>query len=212
MTYRHHGCHRHPVVSIVTVIEAPDPFVQVEDLNTRLRLDLSFDSPMSDEDQETAADVTAMIGAAISSLDGPSGSLGRALGPQLLELATEGRGQREITLRFPPIISIVSIVYRDSAGADQTLDPSLYRLRRGAVAFTNGAPHSDDLRIRCRAGYATADSPAVEAVPLAIKQAVKLMVGDMWAFRESAAESRTASIPSSAAVERLIRPFKVYAV
>lgn len=211
--FRHHH-HHGPLsrVPLVTVVEAPEPFVTIEEMNARLRLDLDFDSPVSDDDQMVIDDVTAMISAAISSLDGPSGSIGRALAPQTLELSVHSRCERHIELLYPPVIAVDMITYADSSGEQQALDASAYRLVRGAVYFPAGAPHSEDLRIRYRAGYSTQDSPDAEAVPTAIKQAVRLMVGDMWQFRESAAPNRVTAIESSATVQALVAPFKIYAV
>ena len=77
--------------------------------------------------------------------------------------------------------------------------------------FPNGAPTADDLRITFRAGYATADSPDVEAVPASIKQAIRLMVGDMWAFRETVALGQVNEVPSSATVKNLLAPFRIIA-
>lgn len=210
----HRHWHHAPLsrVPLVTVIEAPDPFVTIQEMNARLRLDLDFNSPISADDQEVIDDVTAMIASAISSLDGPSGSIGRALAPQTLELSVHSRCERYIQLPYAPIIAADSISYADTTGAQQALDASAWRLVRGAVYFPSGAPHSEDLRIRYRAGYATQDSPDVEAVPTAIKQAVRLMVGDMWQFRQSADVGRVAAIESSATVQALIAPFKIYAV
>lgn len=213
MIWHHHRHHAHGQrLRIVSVIEAPERFLTVQDLNARLRLDLSFDSPVSDDDQQVIDDVQAMIDSAISSLDGPSGSIGRSLAPQTLELSMAAGGERSIDLLYPPIIAVDLVTYLDSAGAEQTVDPATYTLRRGALWFTNRAPHTEDLRIRYRAGYAAADSPDVEAVPAAIRQAVCLMVGDMWSFRESAAPERVTAIESSATVDRLIAPFKIYVV
>jgi uncharacterized phiE125 gp8 family phage protein len=209
--WRHHH-HDRRQIRQVTVVEAPMTFMTVQELNARLRLDLSFDSPMSADDQEVMDDVQAMIESAISSFDGPTGSLGRCLAPQMLELSMAACGERSIELLFPPIIAVDLVTYLDGNGAEQTLDPTTYSLRRGAVWFTACAPRTEDLRIRYRAGYATADSPDVEAVPKAIRQAICLMVGDMWSFRESADAARVTAIESSATVDRLIAPYKLYSV
>lgn len=210
---RRRGAH-HPLrdVRIVTVVEPPEPLVTVAQMNTRLRLDLAVDSPMSDEDQEIADDLEAMIASATSGLDGPGGRLNRCLGPQTLELSVQGCGQAYIELPYPPFIEVVSVSTVDDAGDVAEVSASTYAIRRGAVYFAAGAPDAADLRIRYRAGYADGASPPVEAVPKALKQAIKLMVGDMWQFRESAAAGTVNEIPMSATVRELTGPFVIFAI
>ena len=56
----------HPLrrVPVVTVVTAPDPIITAQEMNTRLRLDLSFDSPISVSDQIIIDDLELMISAA----------------------------------------------------------------------------------------------------------------------------------------------------
>lgn len=204
---------RHPLraVGIVTVVEPAEPIVTAQEMNARLRLDLEFDSPVAAEDQEIITDLEAMIGAATDQLDGPGGVLGRALGPQTLELSIEGCGQSYIELPYPPFIEVLSVTAVDDDGSTE-VDAATYATRRGALYFASGAPQVPDLRIRYRAGYLDGASPPVEAVPKALKQAVKLMVGDMWQFRESATLGAASEIPMSATVKALTQGFRIIAI
>jgi len=205
---------QHPLrtVPTVTVIEPPAPLVTVAEIDTRLRLGLNFESPVSDEDQAASDDVEAMIAAATAMLDGPTGNLGRAIGPQTLELSTEGTGQTYIELPYPPFIELVEVATIGDDGERTTVDPTTYAVRRGAAYFSGGAPTTPDLRIRYRAGYVTATSPEEVATPKNLKAAIILLVGDMWAFRETATLGQAMAIPMSPTVQALTAPFKVFAI
>jgi hypothetical protein len=201
--------HRHPLrrVPLVTVIVPPEPLLTADQLDVALRLDLQVgDSPALER-----GDVEDKIAEATAMLDGPSGWLGRALGPQTLELSVETRGERFIELQFPPIISLVSIAYDDSDGNEQTLDPADYRLRRGAVYFTSTAPDSEDMRIRYRAGYSDGNSPEGANVPRNVLAALKLMVGDLWENRQGQVIGSGAAIINPT-VEALLAGLKLYSI
>jgi hypothetical protein len=56
--------------------------------------------------------------------------------------------------------------------------------------------------VRYRAGY--------DPVPAAIISAVLLMVGDLYANRETASEGLKSEIQMSATVQNLLAPYRVY--
>lgn len=209
MSFRPWHQPRHPLrrVPLVTVITPADPLLDVDDLDARLRLDLTNDSP-----DVARIDLEAMIAEATAMLDGPSGWLGRALGPQTLELSVETCGERFIELQFPPIISLVEVVYDDSDGNEQTVDPTTYRLRRQAAYFPNGAPASEDLRIRYRAGYGDGNSPETINVPRNALSAIKLIVGDLYENREGQTIAGRENVVINPTVENLLAGLKIYAV
>jgi len=102
--------------------------------------------------------VTAMIQAVTEQIDGPSGWLGRSLGKQTLRL-TQSAFCRSIKLPFPPHIRVVSVIYSDSDGVEQTIDDGAYRLVHGALLFDRDfsfpavACAPDAVRITYEAGY-----------------------------------------------------------
>lgn len=165
--------------------------------------------------------VEGMIDAAIASIDGPGGWLGRALGPQTLELRTRCFGAAGLRLLYPPVIDIVSVKYLDGDGAEQTLDAGTYELLGADLvpAWDQSWPsiggHAEAVRVRYRAGYAAAPPPAdplVAAVPATVKAAILLMVGDMFANRETVVTGTIAStIPMSTSVNDLLGPLRVFA-
>ncbi|GAA0262635.1 hypothetical protein LNAOJCKE_5185 [Methylorubrum aminovorans] len=131
--------------------------------------------------------IEGLIGVATSAIDGPMGWLGRALGEQTLETEVSACTWRDDpSLPYPPLLAVES-----------------------------ETPSQDGrkVRIRYRAGY-----PVVgegdnrrSTVPAPIRQAVLLMVGDLYANRENGGPSASAaavSMPVTA--DRLLQPFRVY--
>jgi uncharacterized phiE125 gp8 family phage protein len=94
-----------------------------------------------------------------------------------------------IYLPYPPLISITSIVYVDTAGDNQTIDSALYTVDatnepgRVVPAYSKIWPttrgHINDVTITYSAGYGNAS-----AVPDTVKAAIKLMVGHWYENRE----------------------------
>ncbi len=137
------------------------------------------------------AAVAAMIAAATGEIDAPHGWLGRALGPQTLELRCGG--WREIyRLPFPPLIAVESVGYLDMLGAWQTVDVAYWRVAEGHLLIgsgwhfprLSGDRDLDRVRIRYRAGY---DGEAVAnggtgALPAQVRQAIILSVQHLRAL------------------------------
>lgn len=127
------------------------------------------------------ATVARAIAAATRTVDGPSGWLGRALGPQMLELAG-WFGCERIRLPYPPLIRIVDVVAEDRAGNVETADPSTWRQGDSRLIVKAGAAWvaRPIHRIRYEAGY---DGVAVEdggtgPVPPEAIEAIILLVQD----------------------------------
>ncbi|MCA0278453.1 MAG: hypothetical protein LCH86_20850 [Proteobacteria bacterium] len=128
------------------------------------------------------AAVMRMINAATREIEGPSGWLGRSLGPQTLELSG-WFCTRRIRLPFAPIMDIVSVVVEDCDGNKETADPSTYRLDGEEVVIAAGASWVTKPKhlIRYKAGYdgaAVADG-GTGPIPDEAKQAIILMVQHM---------------------------------
>jgi uncharacterized phiE125 gp8 family phage protein len=198
----------------IIVITPPAPVVTWEEADQHLRLD---------GDDEQREMVERLVKAATQHIDGPDGWLGRALGLQTLEARMCGFCDL-IRLPYQPIVDIVSVHYLDGTGQPVLVDPDTYELfgRNLGCAWGKSWPtpgayrgHAETVRIRYRAGYAVdpGADPVEPNVPEPIKQAILLMVGDMYRFTETASDMNIAptSIPMSTTVESLLSPFRVYA-
>lgn len=136
------------------------------------------------------AAIVGMIAAAVEELDGPGGWLGRAIGPQTLELTA--RCFAEITLAdgtirlpCPPVSAITHVKYIDSDGVLQTFSAANYVLAGRILALVPGAswPSGGDYvnaaQIRYVAGYngtPVTDSGGTGDVPERIKAVVRDLV------------------------------------
>lgn len=162
-----------------------------------------------DHDDDDAL-ITAMIAAATANLDGPDGWLGRALGAQTLEARLHAFGCDPIVLPFPPHIEVESVKYIDRDGIEQTLDPADYELLGAELDRTWGKSwptprgQREAVRIRYRAGYVGALHPSIHA-------AILLMVGDLYANRETViAGLNVAEVPMSTTVVNLLTPLRMW--
>ena len=130
--------------------------------------------------------ITGLIGAATAHLDGWTGILGRCLCEQTWR---QDFDDFRSYLRLPlfPVISITSVKYTDTAGAEQTIPSENYTLKNddlGAyVEFTSSYSfpslntESAAVRVTYLAGYADiAGTPKTSSVPDDIKNAIALLV------------------------------------
>lgn len=109
--------------------------------------------------------------------------------------------------RATPLISIVSVKWKDSAGAELTLDPSLYiadtdslpgRIVRGYNATWPSATlyPANPIRIRYRAGIET-QSPSAQAAAHVKMGALMILTG-LWENRETEAITEFRILESAA--------------
>ncbi len=113
----------------------------------------------------------------------------RSLLTQTLELTLD-RFPRLIEVPRPPLQSVTSIIYIDTAGASQTLDGSLYDVDvdstpgRIAPSYGNSWPVTravmNAVRVRYVAGYGATS----ESIPGSIRSAMLLFIGELFARRE----------------------------
>lgn len=182
--------------------------------------------------------IQSEIDAVTAALDGYAGTLGRCLMQQSWVLYLDRfpcggwdedyrrlwRGPRAIALPLSPLISVDGITYSDPTGAAQTLDPSTYVVRTGPRAEICLIPGNDwpdtnlnprNVAIAFTAGYAaaTGDPPTVDPtdVPGPIRQAMLLMIGDLFENREAVvvAESRVTQVLNPT-VDNLLAPYRAY--
>lgn len=181
----------------VVVITPPVQLVDLVTVKSHLRVE------GSDED----ALIGAYIAAASAAVDGPDGWLGRAVGAQVLELRQD-QFCTPTRLPFGPVTSLTSVKYVDIDGGEQTLAGSVYTLAGDdlELAYHQYWPtiRGDTLgvRIRYAAGYATVPAPIVAAV--------LLMVGDLYANRETSIEAAASAVPMSTTVENLLSPYRAW--
>lgn len=187
--------------------------VTLDEAKRHLRVDHTDDDAL----------IGGMIGAAVNHLD-PAGQgwLGRALRPQVWEARLDAFPCGAILLPFPPMISVESVKYDDADGVERTAVLNTdYRIFEGGAwkariepvyggTWPSARSDRDTVRIRFNAGYPPAEGDAPDTLPPQIKAAVLLMVGDMYAFRETAATGGPAKVPVSATVDALLSTLRVY--
>lgn len=170
--------------------------VPLDDVRRHLRVD-------TDEDDGL---IEIYLNAAIAYLDGAGGWLGRALVAQTWRDDFDFFSPA-LRLSLAPILSVISVTYLDTAGSSQTIAPESYAIRHSSNApelvFASGFAYpslSDDapaISVTYSAGY--------EPVPAALRAAILLMVGDMYAWREAKIEG---AISENSTVRRLLDPYR----
>ncbi len=150
--------------------------------------------------------IEALIRAATDYLEGPTGILARALQPQSWTLYLPAFPAYEMRLPLSPLISVSEISYVDPGGSEIVVDLGDYQILDGArsaivPAHGNVWPSS---RCQPRAVSVTFEV-GYASIPPAIKSALLLMVGDLYANRE--AGGGAAEIKMSSTVTLLLAPF-----
>jgi len=139
----------------------------------------------------TAGDtaVAGLIAAVTEEIDGPSGWLGRSLGPQTIEW-TDWIGCRRTVLPCRPIIKIESVASVDEGGNETVVDPATYRRDGDCIVVAEGAAwvRAAQHRVRYKAGYngtsgAAAGEVQTGAVPERARQAIILSVQHLRSLR-----------------------------
>lgn len=140
----------------------------------------------------------------------------RALITQTWEISWNSWPRFPIELPKSPLVSVTSVKYLDDTGTETTWSASNYRVKafagprplpgRVSLAYGITLPTnqsvSDSIVIRYVAGYGAATS-----VPKAIKQAILLVIGEMYARREDGTQAKIESVPLGA--HRLLTNFRV---
>ncbi len=185
----------------IVVITGPTHGISLTTVKAHLRVDHSDDDTL----------LGSYVDAVVSHLDGPKGWLDRAIFSQTLELRQDVFDTPTL-LPYGPVTSITSVKYLDENGAEQTLASNQYFLSNAGklepaynVSWPNIRGDVEGVRIRYVVGYST--------LPPAILAAILLMVGDLYAFRETTVTGTIASrIPMSTAVESLLAPYRAWSV
>jgi uncharacterized phiE125 gp8 family phage protein len=163
---------------------------------------------------ETHDDV--LIGDYIAAARGHvEGVTGTKLYTQTLTLKTNDWADLA-NLPVAPIQSL-TISYVDTSGSSQTLSASVYEARldglEPSVALKYGQTYPDTQEGSLITLTAVAGYGIETAQPPAISQALRLIVADLYAFRENAQVGATASlIPSAANVEALLANHRLHLI
>lgn len=144
-------------------------------------------------------------------------TLWRALVTQTWELRWSAfpKGSRPIHVPRPPLQSVASITYTDTAGDARTLvENEDYVVDAGSdpgriyPAFALSWPvakfEPESVRVRFVAGY----GDAAGDVPDGIRHALKLLIGHWWHVREAASDRTYSAVPL--AIDALLAPFRVH--
>lgn len=187
---------------IVTTAAAAEPLL-LDDAKTYLRVDgSSEDDLITDLITEARAHVEARTGTKLYT--------------QTLTLRTDDWSDL-VRLPVAPLQSITSITYTDTDGASQTLATSVYEARLYGLEPSIVLKYNQVwptirtgslIVIVTVAGYGVADAQPPETMA-----AVKRVLGDIYAFRETAQVGTVAGvIPSAASVEALLANHKLHLI
>ncbi|MDP2330404.1 MAG: head-tail connector protein [Reyranella sp.] len=188
------------------LIDGPDndAVLTLEQAKAHLRVDLDDDDDL----------IESYIAAAIQNVDGRDGWLGRALAEQTWELRLPEFCGWQIMVPLPPLISIESVKYYDTADVLQTLSADYYEVvgiggfgkarivLKSGKAWPGIAKRAENVVVRFVAGYE-------DGVPAPIVTAIKRQVGTMYEHRETiVVNASVAKLPG--AVEGLLAPLRVW--
>jgi uncharacterized phiE125 gp8 family phage protein len=136
--------------------------------------------------------------------------LGRSLVSQGLELTLGSFPSGAIKLQRPPVASVASVTYRDSADVVQTLPPESYLLfphdvepllmPAYGVAWPSTAVRPGAVQVAFTSGY--------ESIPADIVVALKLLVGHLYRNREAVTEDKLKETPMG--VDLLLQPYRTF--
>lgn len=172
-----------------TIAPSADP-VSLADLKAHQRIAHSTEDAI----------LSVYLSAAIERFDGRDGLLGRALISQTWALKLDSFPTGAIDIPLPPLQSITSVVYTDTAGAAQTLDAAQYYVAglgsRGRIVPVDRWPDTlarpEAVTITFSAGYgASADD-----VPFPIRRAILEVAGDMYRYRDTVVVMEGATMTS----------------
>lgn len=135
--------------------------------------------------------------------------LGVSLAPKTYRLTLDAFPSGAIEMRWPPVTSIVSVVYVDTDGTEQTMSSSEYTLDSSLVmpwlipadGWPSTAEVANAVHVTFGSGY------DATTLPPQIKAAILLMLGHLFRNREAITEKQAFEMPLG--VEALLRPHRV---
>lgn len=169
-----------PADGVLTRVSRGSLPVALEDALFHLRIDAGTEDNY----------VTELIQSVQDELEPPNGWLGRALTTTEFKLSLPWFANR-IKLAGAPIQAVSAVKYRDTSGTVQTVSPDVYRLTDEAIPSivlqpgqcwpTDAVCDPDAVTIEYTAGF----GDQADAVPVAIKQYIKLMIAHRYDVRSA---------------------------
>lgn len=167
--------------------------------------------------------IMAMLGAAREYVENFTG---RSVALKTYELALDSFPADEIELPYPPIVSIESVTYTTTDSSDdyveETVEATDYALDQNqetagwlkpaaGLSWPSASAVMNAVKVRYLAGYQdpepASSDPAADPLPYAIRAALLLMVGHLYANREAVSDKAMTEVPF--AVDALLRPLRV---
>lgn len=139
----------------------------------------------------------------------------RALINQTWELLLDAFPSAEIKIAKPPIASITSIKYIDSAGAEQTVADTQYTLDADTMpgwvlpAYGTSWPTPRDQANAVRIRFVTGYGASGANVPAPIRHWMLVFIATAYANREAIAPGNISEMPN-AFVDGLLDPYRTY--
>lgn len=191
------------------LVTAPAPFSDDADFLARVKAHVAVDESVG-EDQDDL--IKAYIDAAVAQIDGGAGELGRTLLTQTWALDLPAFPTETLALPVPPVQldgewTVDSVTYFDTDGVQWTLPTTDYHAPDGrgyliedGDGFPSTIERPDALTITVTSG-----STLVNDLPKNVLAAIMLMVGDLYANRETVVTGTvTQNIPMSTTVAALL--------
>jgi uncharacterized phiE125 gp8 family phage protein len=185
--------------------------IELEEARTHLRIE-AFGSPLEHPDDDY---INALITASRMWCEE---YLERSLSTQTLQYALD-KFTSKIALPGAPVQSIEEITYLDTSGTRQTVDPAIYELdmHRNQVTLIYGEvwptalEYTNSVQIEYVAGYTIGVSPDTLPFPLPIKQAMLLIVGNLYENRQQdlLANTRLSLNSLPMGVYSLLQPYRL---
>jgi len=182
-------------------VEAADPIISRDDAKRHLRIDHS--------DDDTYIDALIVVATKVV-----QERIERTLGVTTWDYRIGSEDicwAFDIRLPMPPLLEVLSVKYFDSDNAEQTYAPANYRAfgigGQGGIRLTGGASWPslrygpEAVTIRYRAGY--------EEVPEPIRQAILLMVGQLFSQRGEMVQENLTEDPT---IKALLAPYRVWGI
>jgi uncharacterized phiE125 gp8 family phage protein len=193
----------------VKLITAPATYpVSLVEAKAHLRVDFDDDDTLIDVYRKAATEDTERF-------------TGRAFIEQTWDFYLDAFPTDGSSIRIPkpPLISVDGVFYQDGNGDEQEAAASIYRvdnaseLARVSLAYAASWPSArsvtNAVRIRFTAGYVDGNSPAAANVPYAVKAAIMLILGTLYAHRETVVIGQSVAMMPWAA-EQLLWPYRVH--
>lgn len=186
------------MIGATRIVEPAEAVVSLSEIKAHLAVEHNDDDGL----------LASYIEAATGLLDGPNGSLGRALVTQTWRVhVDEWPGSGRYIFDVPDVQSLVAIRYW-ADGTEQIADATTYWLNRGSIYPATGYswPTLDSwgAEIDFVLGFGTAAD-----VPAPIKHAIYLTVGAWYRVREEIIVGQTsAELPSSINIEGLVSRYR----